>query len=118
MGKNNSFNGIRISQSPSDEVSHGSIDIDTLSLDKQTAIRFKQDIRHRHWLVLWMMVVVSAWLALVLVIVMFNLKWCLYIHDNVLITLLATTTINVLGLSKIILHGLFKSNKHLHNRGR
>lgn len=82
-------------------------DLDNLSLDKQESIRFGQDTRHRKCLVYWMMAVVSVWLIIVLLLTTFNCTWCLKISEPILITLLATTTLNVLGLSKIILTGLF-----------
>lgn len=84
---------------------------DSLALEKQERVRFAQDTRHRHWLVGWMMAIVSVWLIWVLIITMFNSQWSLNIKPEVLITLLATTTINVLGLSKIILNGLFKHTR-------
>lgn len=87
-------------------------DYDNYSLEEQEAIRFGQDTRHRNWLVIWMMIVVSVWLIAVLLFSTFNYAWCLNISDNVLITLLATTTINILGLSKIILGGLFGSKRN------
>lgn len=54
-----------------------------------------------------MMAVVSIWLIAVLLFTAFNKPWCLFIDNKVLITLLATTTVNVLGLANIILGGLF-----------
>lgn len=54
-----------------------------------------------------MMGVVSIWLIAVLLFTTFNKPWCLDIDDKVLVTLLATTTLNVLGLANIILDGLF-----------
>lgn len=83
-------------------------DPDNLSMPRQEAIRFKEDTRHRRILIKWMIIVVSSWLFLVLCITATNRVLNLGIGNNVLITLLATTTINVLGLSKIILSGLFK----------
>ena len=55
--------------------------------------------------------VVSIWLAIVLLIVITNSLLRLGISDEVLVVLLATTTINVLGLANIILKGLFNSHK-------
>lgn len=84
---------------------------DELSMEAQELRRFTQDTRHRKLLVYWMIIVVSVWLTAVLLITIFNSCWGLNIDTKVLITLLATTTINVLGLSKIILSGLFGSSK-------
>lgn len=85
---------------------------DELSLEAQEARRFEQDTRHRHTLVVWMMWVVSIWLAVVLIITVFNKICCFGIDESVLITLLATTTLNVLGLSRIVLGGLFGYHRH------
>lgn len=118
MTNNPNFDGYKMSLSQVAEcgdITNGS-DIDSLPLDRQEAIRYGQDTKHRKWLVCWMMGLVSIWLLVVLLITMFNTPWCLYIKDNVLITLLATTTLNVLGLANIILNGLFpgyKKKKHL-----
>lgn len=90
----------------------GEDNVDYLSKDLQYLERFKQDTRQRKTLVVWMIIVVSVWLAAVLVFTVFGNVWCLKIDKQVLITLLATTTINVLGLANIILKGLFG------NRGR
>lgn len=96
----------RVISSPSENV--GLIDnADALSLESQEVRRFEQDTRHRHTLVRWMMWVVSIWLAIVLMITVFNRVLWLGIDTPVLITLLATTTLNVLGLSRIVLGGLF-----------
>lgn len=80
-------------------------DIDARSMDAQEVIRFRQDTRHRGLLVKWMMIVVSSWLFAVLAIL--SISQLLGISDSVLIILLATTTVNVLGLANIILKGLF-----------
>jgi hypothetical protein len=93
-------------------------DFDVLSIDKQEALRFSQDTRHRAVLVWWMIILVSIWLLSVLLFASFNKAWCLNISDNVLITLLATTTINVLGLSKIILGGLFGNNRYYRRKNK
>lgn len=90
----------------------GEDNVDCLSRDVQYLERFKQDTKQRKTLVVWMIIVVSVWLAAVLVFTVFGNVWCLKIDKQVLITLLATTTINVLGLANIILKGLFG------NRGR
>lgn len=112
MTKKNSFERIGIRQPLLRNGINSDIDVDIFSINKQKAIRFEQDTRHRNWLVIWMMVVVSVWLIVVLLITMFNIPWCLYVSEKAIITLLATTTINVLGLSKIILHGLFKPSRN------
>lgn len=86
-------------------------DIDEDSIEKQEQIRFKQDTRHRHGLIVWMMVLISVWLCLVIAAVFLNGPLDLGISDTVLVTLLATTTANVLGLPTIILRDLFKGRR-------
>lgn len=83
-------------------------DVDKLDKEDQYSERFRQDTKHRRILVNWMMCVVSIWLAVVLFCTIANKSLCLNIDKQVLITLLATTTLNVLGLANIILQGLFK----------
>lgn len=62
-----------------------------------------QDILHRKILVFWVMGIVSLWLLAVLYIIVWR-----ELSDTVKITLLTTTTVNILGLPYIILKGLFK----------
>ena len=100
-------------------------DIDARDLRYQKAKRYSQDTSYRGILTVWMMFVVSVWLVCVMIFVVFNKPWCLFISDKVLITLLATTTINVLGLANIVLKGMFypfnifsysKNKKHKHKK--
>lgn len=83
--------------------------IDDYDLRKQEAIRYKEDTIHRKTLVKWMMIVVSIWLGGVLLITASS--YWLKISPSVIMTLLATTTANVLGLAHIILKGLFRGSK-------
>lgn len=83
-------------------------DFDDDDLSRQKTERYTQDTWHRHSLINWMMVVVSVWLIFVLAIVALNVPCHLFIGDSVLTTLLATTTVNILGLPFIILKDLFK----------
>lgn len=76
---------------------------DYKSLNQQKADRFGQDTKHRRILVRWTMVLITGWLLAVLLIIVF----CKGLSDVVLTTLLATTTVNVLGLAKIVLGNLF-----------
>lgn len=87
-------------------------DIDSEDLDQQTKKlanhRYSSDTNDRKWLAKWTAVVVSIWLVGVMVILMLNeLFFCL--TEGVLISLLGTTTLNVLGLSFIVLRGHFKT---------
>jgi len=92
------------------------IDIDSDELDAQKklkaleAFRYSSDTRDRKWLALWTAIVVTLWLTVVLLILIFNKRWQLDLHDTVLVALLGTTTLNVLGLSFIVLRGHFNAN--------
>lgn len=82
------------------------INPDEENLKQQEDLKNKdlsQAIKHRNWLVCWVIITVTAWLLAVLVITI----WC-DLSDTVKVTLLATTTVNILGLPLIILKGLFK----------
>lgn len=108
MGKNK-FETIDVFVPKENQGESKAQNFDNLSLSQQEILRFGQDTKHRKILVYWMMGVVSVWLIAVLLFAVFNKVWGLAISENVLITLLATTTLNVLGLSKIILSGLFRN---------
>lgn len=82
-------------------------DIDVITKDNQERARYIQDTKQRRTLVLWMLFVVSFWLLVVVAIVILCGLGLLRLSDIVLSSLLATTTINVLGLANIILKGLF-----------
>lgn len=110
MSPNNGFSSIGITDSANDssEIRQSSVqDADLLSMDEQRRKRFSQDTHHRSVLVRWMIWLVSIWLSLVLLAVILNKPLRLDIESGVLYVLLATTTINVLGLANIILNGLF-----------
>ena len=77
----------------------------------QITKRFAEDTKHRKGLVSWVKWVVSLWLLGVLITVSFNSVLCLNLNNNVLITLLTTTTVNILGLAYIVLKGLFQSKE-------
>lgn len=114
MKERSKFDSITVSVPTEECESNFSIpDLDIMPMDKQEAIRFGQDTKHRKWLVLWMMIIVSFWLVIVLIITMFNKLWHFDIGREVMITLLATTTINVLGLANIILNGLFENHSSI-----
>lgn len=69
--------------------------------------RFASDTNDRKWLAKWTAIVVTFWLFLVLAIVC--LSSVLKLSDTVLVALLGTTTLNVLGLSFIVLRGHFNT---------
>jgi len=79
-------------------------------LEEQTKhlknLRYRGDTRKRNVLSTWAAVLVSAWLVGVFLILIGNTA-TYKLSSDVLITLLATTTLNVLGLMYIVLKGLF-----------
>ena len=85
-------------------------DVDQNSLKVQIRERYSQDTHFRKHLARWVMWIVPAWLILVLIIVFLCGFGLTSLDSSVLITLLATTTINVLGLAYIVLKGIFKQN--------
>ena len=89
------------------------IDSEDLSLQRKKkeleADRYYSDTKDRQWLAQWATCIVSLWLFFVLLILV-N-KDQIGLSDAVLITLLSTTTLNVLGLSFIVLRGHFTGDK-------
>ncbi|MEA5403897.1 hypothetical protein VB776_13295 [Arcicella sp. DC2W] len=104
-------------------------DVDAMSLQGQRFIlmgieevlRFNQDTRNRTRLAGWAAIVVTGWLFMVLVLLFVNQNTvCVLNHvlqikvsDQVLISLLVTTTLNVLGLTFIVLKGYFPEKKEI-----
>lgn len=86
-------------------------DVDDKSMREQRKARFSQDTRFRKHLANWVMTIVPSWLFLVIVILFFDGFNLLKLQKEVLITLLATTTVNVLGLAYIVLKGIFPESK-------
>lgn len=96
------------------------IDFDSLSSteaqDHLFFQRYQNDTNDRKWLSKWTAIIVSLWLVLILIILWlhgynsndFNLS------NSIVITLLGTTTLNVLGLSLIVLRGHFNNKKLNH----
>ena len=94
------------------------LDNDEHSLKEQEKlynVRFKNDTKWRCRLSWWVIIVDSAWLLLVIVILFLN-DLFLHLDNSVLITLLGTTTANVLGLAVIVLRGLFRNNDTLKSK--
>lgn len=92
-----------------------STDKDIDSLDERIQAskldRYLQDTQHRKTFALWVRWLDSVFLGLVLIIVVLQGCKVLSLSTSVLNTLLATTTIDIIGLAYIILHGLFDT-KH------
>lgn len=72
--------------------------------------RYKDDTEHRKVLSIWAGTLVSFWLVSVLLILTNNTNR-FGLSDSVLMTLLGTTTLNVLGLMVIVLNDLFNKRK-------
>ena len=75
--------------------------------------RYKQDTKWRDRLAWWVIGVTSGWMLIILIILVIK-GFCstFDLEKEVLITLLATTTANVLGLPLIVLRGIFSEGKH------
>lgn len=86
--------------------------VDNESLAIQERERYKQDTHQRKFLVQWVVWTNSAWLFLVLVVIFFQGFGLVDLQTSVVNVLLATTTVNVLGLAYIVLEGLFGKSKH------
>lgn len=91
-------------------------DIDAMPFDEQKKKRelerYSSDTTDRKWLAKWTAWIVSLWLFGVLIILGLNQFLELQLSDSVLIVLLGTTTLNVLGLSFIVLRGHFNSSQN------
>jgi len=90
-------------------------DIDSVEYEEQVKLlhakRYSSDTTDRKWLAKWTAWTVSVWLAFVLFIIISNKLLSFNLSDLVLVSLLGTTTLNVLGLSFIVLRGHFNSTK-------
>ena len=82
-------------------------DLDALDMDKQVAKRFKDDSDERLRFAKWVRFINTAYLGVVMLVVMLQGAMTFHFSNEVMIALLGTTTANVLGLAYIILHGLF-----------
>ncbi|GGB84121.1 hypothetical protein GCM10007424_25170 [Flavobacterium suaedae] len=70
--------------------------------------RYQDDSRHRKNLVKWATILINIWLACVILILIATGMPLLELSDTVMVTLLGTTTLNVLGLMIIVLNDIFK----------
>lgn len=88
--------------------------IDKLDIDEQIKLlsfheelkRFKSNTKNRSLLSIWTFAIISVWLIAVVVLLS-----CNFLSDSVAITLLSTTTINIIGLPAIVLRGYFTLEK-------
>jgi hypothetical protein len=72
--------------------------------------RYSQDTGNRGLLIAWGAATVTIWLIAVFILLFLNKK-SVFLSDSVLITLLGTTTVNVLGLMYIVLRDLFNGTR-------
>jgi hypothetical protein len=72
--------------------------------------RYQKDTALRIKLVNIFSRVIAVWLAAVILILVFNTYFC-HLSDQVLITLMVTSTANVIGMMLIILKNLFPVSK-------
>lgn len=76
------------------------------TIDQLKADRYHNNTGLRTILARWALSIVTAWLGIVAIILMYNNdEFCL--SESVLITLLTTTTANVLGLIYIVMKDIF-----------
>jgi hypothetical protein len=77
---------------------------------KNKSDRYRKDTIRKNNLARWVMWVVSIYLLLIFLLMFIIIfMFCKPLSDAVIITLLGTTTINVLGLMYIVLKGYFKN---------
>ena len=83
------------------------------AIARVTLQRYKQDTKWRSRLAWWVVIVTSIWMSTILAILLIEGGYSTFdLEKEVLITLLATTTANVLGLPLIVLRGIFSEGKH------
>lgn len=88
--------------------------LDKLDLDGQVKIitrreelaRFRKDTKDRSNLAYWTFGIITGWLIAVVVLLA-----CNFLPQTVYVTLLTTTTVNIIGLPAIVLHGYFTQKK-------
>ncbi len=86
-------------------------DIDQTSLGEQKKERYRQNTRYRSRLTIWVMIIVPTWLSAVFILVAYSIITAKELPSSVLNTLLATTTVNILGLAYIVLKGMFPQGR-------
>lgn len=102
-----SLNKDAIQEGPQQE---GTSDLDRKPLENK---RYEQDTKWGDRLAWWVIGVTSGWMLIILVILLIEGSCSTFdLEKEVLITLLATTTANVLGLPLIVLRGIFSEGKH------
>ena len=75
--------------------------------------RYKDTSQLRRHTGYWVMIVVSQWLFVVICLVILVGLNSLELNDSVIITLLGTTTVNIIGLPYVLLKGLYPQDKEI-----
>lgn len=75
--------------------------------------RYKDTSQLRRHTGYWVMTVVSQWLFVVICLVILVGLKSLELNDSVIITLLGTTTVNIIGLPYVLLKGLYPQDKEI-----
>lgn len=73
--------------------------------------RYEKLTKQRSLMVTYSSIVVCVWLVFVAVILVYYVWWTPDISTTVLTTLLATTTVNVIGLGYVLIKGLFNNGE-------
>lgn len=94
-----------------DYTGYDNTDVDELSIKQQKSKRYSQNTKYRKYFSLWVMCIVPLWLLAVLVLLVLCGCGVLHLSDATLTTLLATTTVNILGLAYIVLKGMFPQER-------
>jgi hypothetical protein len=108
MSEDKNFDRLEFLGEVDSKDTHTIENVDDMSLAEQKAVRYGQDTKYRSHLAIWVMWIVPGWLVLVIVILGLCGFRVMELNTEVLITLLATTTVNVLGLAYIVLKGIFR----------
>lgn len=82
-------------------------DPDLRDIEYQTGMRYNQDTRQRKTMVRWVTILISLWLLVVLVYMGLKGASIFEYETTEIVTLLTTTTANVIALGYIVLKGLF-----------
>ena len=99
---------------PDDTIRTLNLNPDKFSEKEQLAIkqaeaerrRFEEDTKNRKVLAYWTFGIITGWLIAVVVLLA-----CNFLPTTVYVTLLTTTTVNIIGLPAIVLHGYFTPKK-------
>mgnify|MGYP006436838779 CR=1 FL=1 len=91
-------------------------DYQALTLKSLKKKRFDDNTRLRKTLSKWAFVILSVWILFVMIVLLFN-ETIFCISDNVLITLLSTSTIKIIGIVLIVMKDIFngKSENNMEN---